>query len=576
MPIGAGGECNMKKNKMWFWVISVLALFVLMACGNDDDGETPASEGDDTGLIESGEDDFGLDENGRFIEPVTISVLLWQRDNDRMPVLAESYWADWIAARMLEERNIIIEWETIGRWSEGTDLSNLIGAQMAPDVSFTFSQPNVESFASWGGVHNLMDYLPRYRQFLDNLYGFLNDETDALIYHNLDPVTNELWSITGRNAVHGRVNTWIREDWLDALDLPVPTTFEEFEAALYAFQERSDELTGLYDTQVIPYMTGQDVAWDMQTLIESFIPSDITDREWFIYDFDDRRFMHEDAVREATRVFNQWFNDGLIWEDFIIAETAAGHDQVRLGNVGAFTGNWDFPFRAGEAFQTTMRENIGEDATFIPIQPFLNDTGSVQSFLPNPTDRFIFFPSTNENILASLMYLDFMSRADTLLTIQLGFEGTHWTESPDGTITFIEDTEENPWPDNQLFAGGFNFDIALLANGVSDLDILFYSYAGIPASEVERARTLNLENERRFASVSTRSIEAESGMAEVLADARDVLLHTVIAANPSDFDTVWESEFETYMNLGARAIIEERTQAWYETFGDSDVPIEAQ
>jgi len=564
----------MRKNKLWLLVsVFVLALVVLAAC--EDGGETGTNGGTeattevgatdaDNGGTTATDDDFGLDADGRFIEPVTISVLLWQRDNDRMPVITESDWAEWIAERMLEERNIIIEWESVGRWSEGGDLSNLVGANMAPDVSFTFSQPNIESFAAWGGVHNLSPYLVRYRQFLDNLYDFLNDDLDALLYHNQDPVSGELFSITGRNAVHGRVNTWIRQDWLEALDIPVPTTFEEFEATLYAFQERADELDGLYSTNVIPLLVGQDVGWDMQTLVESFIPSDISEEDWFVYGYDDRRFHFEDPFREAARIFNQWFNDELIWQDFIIAETSDGHDQARLGNVGAFTGNWDFPFRAGEAFQTSMQENVNEDAVFIPIQPFLNDQGVVQSFLPNPTDRFIFLPATNDNILASLMYLDFMTRTDTLLTVQLGFEGVHRQTNADGTITILAENDDHSWPDNAMFAGGFNFDVALLSNGVSDLDILFYSYPGITPDEVEHARNVALEHMIRFPSASVRGRASEEGMAEVLSDARNVLLHTVIAADPANFDAVWEAEYGAYLNLGARAIIEERAEAWAE------------
>lgn len=562
----------MKKNKLFLLLSIVVAAFVVLAaCGNNNEPElatTPQPGGNEVTPAPTPElptaDEFGLID-GRFPETVTISALLWQRDNDRMPVITDSDWAIWIQEQMLERYNINVEFESIGRWSEGADLSNLIGSGMAPDVSFTFSQPNIESFAAWGGVHDLAPHLERYRPLLDNLYGFLNDDLDQLIYHNQDPETGELISITGRNAVHGRVNTWIREDWLNALDLPVPTTFEEFEAALYAFQERSDELAGLYDSQVIPLIAGQDVAWDMQTLIESFIPSAVTPEEWFVYGFDDRRFHFEPAVREAARVFNQWFNDGLIWQDFIVQETSAGHDQVRLGNVGALTGNWDMPFRAGEAFQTTMQENLGPDARFIPIQPFLSDSGQAQSFIPNPTDRFIFLPATNENILASLMYLNFMTSTDTLLNIQLGFEGVHRQTNADGTITILAENDDHSWPDNAVFAGGFNFDIALLSNGVSDLDILFASYPGIPGDDVENARNTALANIRRFPSVSVRSRESEEGMGEVLRDARDVLLHTVIAANPADFDAVWTAQYEAYLNLGARAIIEERAEAWAES-----------
>jgi len=582
----------MKKKVLLLMSCFLAFVLVLAACGNGDDDDNVDTDdngydivdenggddeldepddqpGEDTGLP----DGLYVDENGnyRFTDARTISVALWDRGNERIPDFDESHWADWVAEQMLETHNVIIEWEPISRWDEEEVISTLLGAGAAPDVGVTFSNPLVSSFAEMGGIINLYEYLPEYREFLPNLYGHLLDE---FVYWDLNPDTGELWTITGREAQHGRVLTFIREDWLNALDLPIPETLEEFEETLIAFRDRADELPGDIGDDVIPYFVSDDVGWDMQAVIESFIPNDVTEREWFVNGFDDRRFFFEDAIRDSARIFNRWYYEDLLWNDFTIAESEIGHDRIRLGHVGAFTQNWDMPYRPADRWTVgddSMRANIGDDANYIPITPFPNDAGEIVKYMPNSNARFIFFPHTNDEILASFLYLDFMSRASTLEYLQLGVEGVHRETNADGSITILGETDDHEFPDNMVIPSAFNFDITITANGISDVDILQNAYPGISPETILAARELGLSHRYVFRHVTVRGIEAEGGMSEPLRDARDVLLHVVIAGTPpEDFDEVFDAQYEAWLNLGAREIREERDEAWVEAFGDVD------
>ena len=611
----------MKKNKLWLFLsIFVLAFFVLAACDDDpdvdddngtvetgDNGETDGEtdhETDESGESDADEstaDEFGLDENGRFIEQRTISVALWDRNDERIPDFSESYWADWVAEQMLEEHNIVIEWQPVPRWPNDYELqSTQLAAGTAADVGATFNNPMITTMAEMGGIINLYEHLPRYRDLLPNLYGLLGYN----VYHNFDPTTEELWTIAGwnNNTTNGRTSVWIREDWLDTLDLPIPETLEEFEETLMAFRDRADELPGVGEIgeyyiphededeegewvehlmtadDVIPYMTTQDVGWDATGLFESFIPSDVTEREWFVYGFDDRRFMFEDAMREGTRVLNHWYNEGLIFDDFVITDTDDAQDRIRLGHVGATIANWDMPFRGGDAWTTRMRENINDDAMFIPILPFQNELGEVQQFVPQPTDRFIFFPTTNDEILASFLYLDFMSRPDTIRYLQIGQEGVHHEILEDGAISMLSQEDMDG---RYVQPSGMNFDITLTVNNLGGwqfdgdeevaVNTLSRAYPYIDPERVLHAREIGTTNNIMFRNVTVPHIAAEDGMSISLADLRDQIFHRMIASvDPADFDEEWENEYQTYLDLGGRAIIEEREQAWLDTFGDVD------
>ena len=522
---------------------------------------------------------FGLDENMRFTETRHISVALWDRANDRIPVFADSYWANWVQEEIYRVHNINVQWTTVPRWSEEEFQTTLLGAGTAPDVGLTFSDGMVSTMGQMGGLHDVAPFLATYRELLPHLFDLVGED---MIYWTQNPVTGELFSITGRLFQDGRSLTFIREDWLDTLDLPIPTTVAEFEATLEAFRDNATLLPGNNGT-VIPYFLGHDITWHAGTLFESLIPSDVTEREWFVYAFpgntNERLFHFEDAMREGARILNRWFHNDLLWRDFAVAEEQLAWDMVALGQVGSFSINWDFPFRAAEGIITDIRTHVGPDANFIPILPFVNDAGQVRTFLPSPTDRSIFFPVTNTEPLASLLYLDFMSRPDVLDLLQFGHEDMHHDVLANGAIAMLSEDPDNPWPDHMVIPSLRNFDLALTINGIhfaeTDPDravaTLALGYPGIEPEAILNARHLNLSNAYWFRNVVTRPIAAEEGMTVPLIEARDVLLHTVIAGTSmADFDQVFNNMYQQYLNLGAGAVIAERREAWLETFGDVD------
>ncbi|MCL1925180.1 MAG: hypothetical protein FWF50_06305 [Defluviitaleaceae bacterium] len=576
-----------KHKKLFATTFFVAAAAFLAACGTEPAVETPADPmpgeptitepGDNNNALSSDARlaELGLDDNLRFVEPRTISVALWDRSHERIPEFNESYWANWVQEQILEEHNIIVEWVPVGRWGENENQSTLLATQTAPDIGYTFDNPMVTTFAGMGGIHNLYPLLQRYGDLLPNLYNLLGDN----VYWNLDPQTNELWSITGRLIQDGRVNTFIREDWLNALNLEVPTSLEEFETVLEAFRDNQDIIMPDRTRDLIPFQLQHDVGWSGSLLFESFIPSNITEREWFVHGFDDRRFHFEDAVREGSRVLNRWFNNGLLWNDFILHEPgdSMGDDLIRLGYVGSAILNWDMPFRPADAVMENLHENVGPEANFIAITPFTNDAGQVRKFFPNPTDRFIFFPTTNTEPLASLLYLDWISRLDVIEYLQFGVEGIHRETLANGAIMTIGETDTHSWPDNQFMPSLRNFDITMTINGiylgndVLSAQTLALGYPGSEPEAVIAARAAGLENAYWFRNVMTRVRASEEGMSVPLADQRNVLFHNVIAnTTPENFDATWTQMYQAYLNLGAAAIIAEREQAWIEQFGDVD------
>jgi len=588
----------MKHLRILFLMLALVGIFALTGCSCDE-GDTPpptpppaeggaqhidAPQEADIQEVEEGDDRLarhGLElvsidgqMTPRFTDPVSISVVAWNRSHDRLPHISQSYWADWIRAEALRIHNLDVTFVEVDRWTENDAMAALLMANSAPDVCMMFDDQPVIELAAMGGVIDLAPLVLEYADFIPNFYTMQGTE---MVWWNLDPVTGSLWAFTGRHfAGDLRMATFVREDWLNTLGIAPPTSHAEFEAMLIAFRDNAELLLGDDASQMIPFQLSQDVGWRGDHIMTSFIPSTLTHREWFVYGFDDRRFMYPGMI-EGARVLNRWFHDGLIWRDFSLhdANDEIGDDLIRLGFVGSFIGNWDYPFRVDAGLITGIRENVGPEANFIAVAPFENDAGEIRMEVGHGQERHIFFPHTNQNPIASLLYVDFISRPAVREFIMFGYEDIHFEMGPDGYLVPIPIDD---WPDEMVIPSLRNFDLLPTFTNIPPLSnpalaSLADGFEGIEQSNVARTMQMTRQHAWLPPRVVIREIAAEGmfggGLDGMFGMSNDVL-NQAINAPPEDFDAVFNAGMQRYMDAGGRAIIEERREAWLETFGDID------
>ena len=364
--------------------------------------------------------------DGKFTTTRHITVEVYDRGNDGGSDPTNNMYTEYIKKGMLEDHNVEVEFVKVPRWTEVEEINNLLAAQKAPDICVTYSYPTIQTYADMGGVMDISELLEENKDLAPNLWDWLGETN---IYWDRDPVDGTIWAIEGKLATSNRVLTFVRQDWLDALGIAAPTTTEEFEAMLYAFKDRASELPVDDASKVIPYSVSYDVGWRAATLIESFIDPNVSDREFYIKGFDDRKLTQE-GTKEAVRLLNKWYNDGLMWNNFALygSGDTTEDDNMKAGYVGAFTHNWDYPFRNGvDSINANLARNIGPDAKFVAIDPFTDSNGTHTKFVSSTAgDRKIFFPLTNDEPLACLLYLDWISDPAHIEYLQIGDEGvTH-------------------------------------------------------------------------------------------------------------------------------------------------------
>lgn len=525
-----------------------------------------ACSGKDGKSVSTGSDELV---DGKFKETKKITVEIYDRGNDGGSDPENNKFTEYIKKGMLEDHNVEVTFKKVPRWTEVDDINNLLAAKEAPDICVTYSYPTIQTYAQMGGVIDLSTYVNDYKDELPNLWNWL---TETNINWDKDPQDGSIWAIEAKLAVSNRVLTFVRQDWLDKLGMKAPTTKAEFEAMLVAFRDNAETLLGEDADKMIPYSVSYDVGWRAATLIESFLDPQMSDKEYYINGFDDRK-VTQNGTKEAIRLLNKWYNMGLMWKDFALygSGDTTEDSMMKAGYVGAFTHNWDYPYRNGDdSINANLKREVGEDAKFVAIDCFEDMNGGYTKFVSGPIDRKIFFPTTNDEPLASMLYLDWISDPEHIQYLQIGDEGINHTVTADGAIAIQAATG------NDIQNSGMNIDYTITCNGlklVSDEltnKSRALNYPGIDPEDVVKAHTLANTDLRVGKNVNVGAIEAEQGVGDTLSAKRDQLYDNAVVASVADFDKVWDEYMKDYMSAGGAAIQAEREQKWQEFFGDSD------
>lgn len=570
------------KKKVLSILLAGAMVMSMAACGGDS-GNNQSSAGSSAGTSTSSGGSTGSGStatdagnasgelvDGKFAETRTITVEVYDRGNDGGSDPTNNMYTEYIKQGMLADHNVQVEFVSVPRWTEVEQINNLLAAGDAPDICVTYDYPTIQTYANMGGVLDLAPYIDGYKNELPNLWNWLGETN---LYWDKDPEAGTIWGIEAKLAVSNRINTFVRQDWLDKLGMKAPTTKQEFEDMLIAFRDNADTLLGADADKMIPYSVSFDVGWRAATLIESFIDPNISDKEYYINGFDDRKLTQE-GTKEAVRLLNKWYNAGLMWKDFALygSGDSTEDDMMKAGYVGAFTHNWDYPFRnADDSINASLQRIVGEDAVFVAIDCFEDKNGGYTKFVSGPIDRKIFFPSTNDEPLASMLYLDWISDPAHIEYLQIGDEGVTHNVLADGAVETIAATGD------AIQNSGMNIDYTITCNGLKLADAektvksRSHNYASIDPAIVEEADRVANTDMRVGKNVNVGTIESEEGMGPVLSEKRDIVYDNAVIASEADFDKVWDQGIQDYLNAGGQAIMDERKAKWEATFGDSDM-----
>ena len=475
-----------------------------------------------------------------------------------------NYWTDWIKEKVLADENIGVTFVAVSRWEETDQLNNLMAASSAPDVCLTYSTDLIANYRDLGG---LVDMAPYIDTLLMDLKAFLGPDLSVpgrdMIMRDLIPESGAVFSIPARRMNPAGANTFIRKDWLDKLNLPLPATTQEFYDTMVAFKENAETLLGDNASQILPFSMTSDVRWRAGNLIESFIDPALSEREYWTNTVVDRHFLLS-GYEEGVRLMNKMFNEGLVDPEFpLYTDDTPCDNLIKSGVVGAFIHNWDQPFRDTPGLIRDLLVNV-PDAEIVTCDPFTNSAGVTRKMIYDAAGVRFFVPTFSENIEGALRYINWLSKVENRSYLQIGEVGINH-DLVDG-VPALKSAEGD-----KIQNSGQNIDYTIMINGLDlgseELNIKAVANAYAVAPElVEKAYQDAMRNGIPDPVIPV-PLSAAGPVSQTLTDKGKTLLAEAITCSPEEFDAVWEAQIADWLASGAQDVIDERVMKYDEYKG---------
>ncbi len=203
--------------------------------------------------------------------------------------------------------------------------------------------------------------------------------------------------------------TWVRQDWLDELGLDVPTTLEELETTIQAFQE--------FNPEAFVATRPQDITW---STLGGFTPNGMSN--WL--DPDDGRvkpWVMQPGVADWITKMNEWWDAG-----YFYPETFTNFDApevFRTCNLGVW-----MAWYSRITLITPQIESNCEGIEWARTS-ITTDQGYIATVRPQNASAYVVTRKA-ENPDAVIQFMDWVYSADTTdnqLTARYGIKGEHWS-----------------------------------------------------------------------------------------------------------------------------------------------------
>ena len=487
------------------------------------------------------------DYSAGFPERVTIQIPVYDRGFENWNV-ADNYYTQWVQQEFGEKYNVDVEYVAISRSNEVTDYMQMIAAGTAPDIIMHYDMPQAVSYYDEGAMQDidydeLAFYAPTYwakMQETIETYGTIDDH-QAFIFAERDPYYYH-WV------------TLIRKDWCDQVGMEVPTTWEELQEVLAAWQEAG---LGTYNHELII---------GSFTYFYPWIEEGTTDEELALYlDLNVAPFTWS-ATENYLRAFNEMYNAGTLDPNFYLTTD----DAMEKGKfVSGECGTYSFYMSNGtDVFTSLLANDPDAEVAILNSTPSIVAEGYTPYYYEYPSYGMIMginSQSTDEERAAVYMFLEWLSQPENLTYMQYGVEGETYTVGEGGINTLVADyTGEAALSQNQ------NKDywclvVESITYGDEEMDLTANKSLLAPAGYedlIQQSYDMCKANEDAglISPIFTSVVESS---ADYTADLKALWQEAYVAcitAAPEDFDATYEEYCQEYLDAGYQDILDEKQE----------------
>lgn len=404
-------------------IILLILIVVLSACGTKEDNED---------LTEVDDDNFNEEDMPIVDEPVSYKFLTSNNS------LRASDWNDVEMWQIYEDMsNVEIDWGLVP--SDGLEEKRslaLTGGDY-PDAFFNTGMPATElnEYGTHGSFIKLNDLIEEY---MPNLQGLMDD--DPTIRKGLTFPDGNIYSLPHIKApdfetMLSTYKPFVRQDWLDELDMDMPENTDDYYEFLKAAKEEIDSDGG----EVVPYADARNgeglLGWlkgafglGNRGMQHEFVDVDPeTDELRFFQTSDDNKKMLEYA--------HKLYSEGLILENIFSIDTP---EVTAMGQEGRIASTVDTS--VDNTYGMTGDEYVGAPQLEGP-DGYKMWTGKLS---PLTSKGNFVITDKAENPAILVRWIDYFYSDEGSLLMNMGIEDVTYEKNDDGTNSWTEEMDNNP------------------------------------------------------------------------------------------------------------------------------------
>ncbi|MDO5291656.1 MAG: ABC transporter substrate-binding protein [bacterium] len=516
-------------------LVTAMTAMTVAGCGGKSTSTSSSSDGNK-------ENGNYKDYSKGFEQQVTIKIPVYDRAFEGWDV-ANNYYTKWIQKEFGDKYNVKVEYTAIGRKTEVADYKQMLAAGTAPDIIFHYDMPQALNYYSDEAMQEL-DY-DEIAYYAPNYYKTVKDTIEQ--YGKVDG--KNAFFFAKRDPIYYNYVTLIRQDWLDKVNMEMPTNLEEFNKVLDAWKEAG---LGKNGAQLI---TGS------FTYEYGFLSNDVSKEDKAKYlDLNVAPFTWE-PTKEFLKEQNAQFNNGTLDPEFYLNVTDA---DAKADFVSGNTGVYGLYINSSTDVISSLLAN-DKNAKVATLNPAALSKDGNAYYYQYPNYGMIMginAKTSDEQRAAIWMFLDWMSQSDNLFYLQNGVEGQNYNLEDGIAVPVADYAGESKLSNNN------NKDYWCLVNELQTYDTEEKTYKAnlktlAPAGYeklIEDAYKYAQDNEKYgiLTPIFSKTVESISEYSADLAAMWKEFYVDLITCKPEEFDAKYEKHCKDYLDGGYQAILDEK------------------
>ncbi len=222
-------------------------------------------------------------------------------------------------------------------------ISLCIAADDLPDM---FVSPNYITYASLVENEKLADLSEVWQTYATDFTLEVCNSYNTPWTEALTDADGHLYCIASPNYYYdGSSLMWLRQDWMDALGLQTPKTIDELHDVLVAFKDSYNSQLVFQKDPIAGYGSLFS-SWGICSALNAY-PSIWTENAEGKVEYGSVSAQ----MKEAVKLLNAWYNEGLIDPEFPTYDTNAVAAKFNAGETGVLFGPWWVSFQLGDSLK---------------------------------------------------------------------------------------------------------------------------------------------------------------------------------------------------------------------------------